>query len=85
MFESENIEFKLLFTDKIYKEVVAFINTDGGKIYVGIDDNGNHIGIENVDDTYTKITNGIRDNILPDPTMFIKYRLHEDNVIEIDI
>lgn len=70
--ESENIEFKAKLTDEIYKEVIAFANTDGGVIYIGVDDNGNVVGIDNVDDTYTRITNGIRDAIQPDVTMFVK-------------
>ena len=28
-FETENIEFKSQFTEEIYKEVIAFANTDG--------------------------------------------------------
>ena len=32
MFETENIEFKATLTDDIYKEVIAFINTEGGTI-----------------------------------------------------
>ena len=31
-FESENTEFKSHFTEDIYKEVIAFANTDGGVI-----------------------------------------------------
>ena len=53
-YETENIEFKSQFTPEIYKEVIAFANTDGGIIYVGIDDNGRVIGLENVDEEYTK-------------------------------
>ena len=34
-FETENIEFKSQFTEEIYKEVIAFANTDGGVVYVG--------------------------------------------------
>ncbi len=51
-FETENIEFKLQVTDEIYKEVIAFANTDGSTIYIGIDDNGNAVGIDNIDETY---------------------------------
>ena len=39
--ESENLEFKREFTEEIYKEVVAFANTDGGTVYVGIDNEVN--------------------------------------------
>ena len=64
--ETENIEFKSQFTEDIYKEVIAFANTDGGIVYVGIDNNGNAVGLTDVDQEYTRITNGIRDAIMPD-------------------
>lgn len=83
--ESENIEFKAKLTDEIYKEVIAFANTDGGVIYIGVDDNGNVVGIDNVDDTYTRITNGIRDAIQPDVTMFVKYKLEDNRVVKITV
>lgn len=82
-FESENIEFKVQMTDDIYKEVIAFANTDGGIIYIGVDDNGNEVGITDIDETYTRITNGIRDTIQPDVTMFIKYTLQDNQVVKI--
>lgn len=85
LIESENIEFKVQVTDDIYKEVIAFANTDGGTIYIGIDDQGNAVGIDNVDETYTKLTNGIRDAIQPDVTMFIKYTLQDNKVIKISV
>lgn len=84
-FESENTEYKSQMLEGLYKEVIAFANTDGGVIYVGIDNQGNVTGIDNVDDTYTWITNGIRDAIRPDVTMFIRYVLQEDKVIRIEI
>ena len=83
--ETENIEFKLQVTDEIYKEVIAFANTDGGTIYVGINDNGDVVGIDNIDETYTRITNGIRDVIHPDVTMFIKYTLQDNKVVKITV
>lgn len=83
--ETENIEFKLQVTDEIYKEVIAFANTDGGTIYVGINDNGDVVGIDNINETYTRITNGIRDAIHPDVTMFIKYTLQDNKVVKITV
>ena len=67
-YENERMEFKSQLTDDIYKEVIAFTNTDGGVIYIGIDDQCNVTGIDNVDETYTRLTNGIRDAIQPDVT-----------------
>lgn len=84
-YESERIEYKRQMLDDIYKEVIAFANTDGGVIYLGIDDQGNIIGIENVDETYTRLTNGIRDAIAPDVTMFVRYVLQDNHVIRIEV
>lgn len=84
-YESERIEYKFQMIDDIYKEVIAFANTDGGVIYLGIDDKGNLIGIDNVDETYTRLTNGIRDAIAPDVTMFVRYVLQDNKVIRIEV
>ena len=84
-FETENIEFKSGFTEEIYKEVIAFANTDGGVLYIGIDNDGNAVGLNNVDDEYTRITNGIRNAILSDATMFVKYTIQENKVVRITI
>ena len=84
-FETENIEFKTQVTDELYKEVIAFANTDGGTIYIGIDNEGNVTELDNVDDVYTRITNGIRDAIQPDVTMFVKYTLQENHTIRIKV
>lgn len=84
-YESEHIEYKSQMIDDIYKEVIAFANTDGGVIYIGIDDKGNLVGIDDVDETYTRLTNGIRDAIAPDVTMFVRYVLQENKVIQIEV
>lgn len=84
MIENETTEFKSEYTDNILKTVTAFANTVGGKILIGVDDSGKSVGIDNIDDCYTRITNSVRDNISPDVTMFIKYEVNEnDRIIEI--
>lgn len=84
-YETESIEFKSQFTDEIYKEVIAFANTDGGTIYVGINDNGNVVGLDNVDKEHTRIVNGIRDAIMPDVTMFVHFTIQENKVVKIAV
>ena len=84
-FGTENIEFKSGFTEEIYKEVIAFASTDGGVLYIGIDNNGNAVGLGNIDDEYTRITNRIRGAILPDVTTFVKYIIQENKVVRITI
>lgn len=84
-YENEHTEYKSQLTDEIYKEVIAFANTDGGVIYIGVDDQGRATGVENVDETYTRLTNGIRDAIAPDVTMFVRYALEENRVIRVEV
>jgi len=38
--ESHNIEFKILYKDDYLKTICAFANSDGGSLFIGIDDNG---------------------------------------------
>ncbi len=84
-YESERIEYKSQMINDIYKEVIAFANTGGGIIYIGVDDKGNLTGIDDVDETYTRLTNGIRDAIVPDVTMFVRYVLQENRIIQIEV
>lgn len=88
MRESKTIEFKREYTENLKYEVIAFANTDGGTIYIGIEDDGTVIGIENIDKTMLSITNMIRDSIHPDVTLFTDVSMidiEEKTVIRIDI
>ena len=68
--ETEQIEFKEIFVPEIKKEVVAFANSDGGTVYIGIRDNGQFVGLENSDFVMQQASNAIRDGISPDITLF---------------
>ena len=86
--ESETIELKTVVTNDICKEVIAFANTKGGKLYIGVDDSGKVIGLEDTDDTILKINNMIRDSIKPDVTMFVGYEnidIAEKKVLEVTV
>ena len=73
MQETERIEFKRMVTDDIAKEVIAFANAEGGAIYIGVADDGTPVGLADFDAEYTRLTNIIRDAILPDVTVFVHY------------
>jgi len=73
--ETATVEFKREFTTNINKAVVAFANTSGGTIYIGIDDDGCVIGVTDTDSEMLKTSNTIRDTIKPDVTMFVDYQL----------
>ncbi|MGH1337038.1 MAG: AlbA family DNA-binding domain-containing protein [Aureispira sp.] len=40
MGEDNRIEFKAQLTEGLEKEVVAFVNKEGGSLYIGVDDAG---------------------------------------------
>ena len=70
MVESKIVEFKREYLDDIKYTVIAFANTEGGKLYIGVNDDGSVCGVQNVDDTLLRLTNMIRDVVRPDVTMF---------------
>ena len=74
-YENEITELKSRVTPDICKEVIAFANTKGGTIYIGIADHGEILGVEDPDSVILKISNQIRDAIKPDITMFIGYEI----------
>ena len=68
--ESETVELKRIVVDDIKKEIVAFANCDGGKLYIGIEDDGTVIGLDDADQTALQISNMIRDAIKPERLRF---------------
>ena len=64
--ESLTVEFKSVWTkDKIRKTLVAFANTVGGDLYIGIDDAGVPVGVVNPDEIIQALTSVIQDSIFP--------------------
>ncbi len=66
MEEDIRTEFKRQLTKDCMKSVVAFSNTVGGTIYIGIDDDGTSIGVDDVDSVSLKAIQLISDTIRPD-------------------
>ena len=75
--ENKTTEFKREYTDDLKYAVVAFANTDGGKVYIGINDDGSVQGVKDTDGTMLRITNMIRDVVCPDVTMFTECAVEE--------
>ena len=70
--ETEKIELKEKYADSIIKDIEAFLNTDGGVIYVGVKDNGEVVGVENLDQVLRKISDIISDQIEPNAIDCVK-------------
>ena len=80
LYESETVELKEIYTPDLKKEIVAFANTNGGTIYIGMQGNGEIVGLDNTDFVMQQISNSLRDGIRPDVSMFTNIELlQEDN------
>ena len=86
--ESETVELKSVVVDDIKKEIIAFANSDGGKLYIGVRDDGEVAGLDDPDGTALQVSNMVRDSIKPDITMFLHYQTIEEDgkkIIEISV
>lgn len=86
--EDNKTELKEKANDTIAKEIVSFLNTDGGKVYIGIKDSGEVIGVKNTDETMKLISDTITDKISPRCVDYVKQErilIEEKDVIVICI
>ena len=79
MRESRNLEYKQEINNSFLKTVSAFANYGEGKIVFGINDNGEIVGVKQLDETLLKIENKINDSIKPNPN----YKIDVDKKNEI--
>jgi ATP-dependent DNA helicase RecG len=63
LIESQNIEWKQNWHDDYLKWVCGFANAFGGKIFIGIDDNGNVTGLKDYKNLLETIPNKIREHL----------------------
>ena len=59
--ESQNTEWKSKWKDEYLEWICGYANAQGGKIYIGCDDEGNVIGLSNARKLLEDIPNKIRD------------------------
>ena len=71
--ESETVELKAIVVEDIKKEIIAFANCEGGKLYIGVQDDGTVSGLDDPDSASLQVSNMVRDAIKPDLTMFLHY------------
>ena len=72
MHENEKFEFKREWNNSAKKTVVAFANSNGGKIVVGVDDSGEAVGVPDPDAVIVQAINAVTDGIRPDVGMFVR-------------
>lgn len=72
--ESSFLEFKqkVASPEKIAREIAAFANTDGGKLLIGISDQGDIIGVESYMEEEFWITQAVDEVCIPSPDISLQ-------------
>jgi len=83
--EDEKTEYKksLAVIDEILETVVAFANTSGGEVFVGVDDSGNAVGVSLGRNTIENLATTISREIDPRVTVSLKTAESDDKIIVI--
>ena len=61
--EKQNIEWKAAWKDEYLQWICGFANANGGSLYIGVDDNGQVIGVANAKRLLENLPNKIRDTM----------------------
>ena len=73
MLESTTIEFKREYNEKVNLTMLAFLNTEGGELYLGLSNDGTVYGIPgDIDLEARKVTSSFRDSVTPDPSGYFR-------------
>jgi ATP-dependent DNA helicase RecG len=65
--EGETLEFRRAIDnpESVAGEIVAFANSEGGTLWVGVEDNGEVVGVDNTEGVFQSLTNICRDRCIP--------------------
>jgi ATP-dependent DNA helicase RecG len=84
MTEQQNVEYKASWRDEYLKWISGFANAQGGKIFIGVDDNGQVAGVEE----YKKLMDDIPNKAVNHLGLVVDVNLHKKenkHYIEIDV
>lgn len=70
---SERTALQAVVRSDIKKDIIAFANSGGGTVYVGVADDGTVLGVEKADACIRQISHLVKDSVMPNVTTFIHY------------
>ena len=72
--EGPRLEFKnrVPRPERIAREVIAFANTDGGTVLIGVDDDGTILGLRDAEEELFSLSNALRGRVSPEPEVEIE-------------
>lgn len=87
--ESEIVELKSTLNRDLVKEVVAMLNSKGGNIYIGVNDDGTICGVDDPKSLIEDLSNKINDSISPNSSFMVSFSVIQENdnksVIRIEV
>ena len=63
LLESQTVEFKQVWKDEYLRTICAFANSEGGVLYIGLDDNSKVLGVENIEELIEILPNKINNRL----------------------
>lgn len=81
--EKQNIEWKAKWKDDYLEWICGFANAQGGRIYIGCNDDGEVVGVSNAKKLMEDIPNKVRDSmgIIVDVNLLEKLHLTNDGYL----
>jgi ATP-dependent DNA helicase RecG len=76
--EGQEVEFKRNINSDLSKELVAFANAEGGRVFIGIDDGGKAVGIQIDNELKSRVEMMARDC---DPAVVVRLEVFENILI----
>jgi ATP-dependent DNA helicase RecG len=70
-----NVECHREFNETTLRSIVAYANTSGGRVYVGIDEFGRTYGVKNAQEIVERIRSLTREQIRPDASAYVECRI----------
>ena len=63
LLESQTVEFKQIWKDEYLKTICAFANSEGGILYIGLNDDAVILGVENIEELIELLPNKINNRL----------------------
>ena len=79
--EGEHTEFKERYSSRVIESLVAFANTAGGRVLIGVDDRGRIVGLPDADKVVESVLSACREAVSPPLLPLVEIVRHPEGVL----
>jgi ATP-dependent DNA helicase RecG len=79
--EGEHTEFKRVYSSRVIESLVAFANTAGGRVLIGVDDRGQVMGLPDAEKVVESVLSACREAITPPLTPVVEIVRQPDGLL----